>query len=86
MLTTHDHFFLDSRKFGSSLFHLSAHGYLMFWGGDYDQDIEFFKSRRMVNLGADKILSGSTGRNDSNDVLKPSLKIKIEGGVALQSR
>ena len=74
-----------SRKFGSSLFYLSAHNQLMFWGGEYEQEIELYKSRRIVNL--DSNLALDSGRvSGSEEQSKPVLKIKVEGGRALHSK
>ena len=56
----------------------------MFWGGEFEQEIELFKSRRLVNLDSNIVHDGSS--RTSEEHMKPILKVKVEGGNALQSK
>ena len=73
-----------SAKFGSSLFHLSAHNQLMFWGGEYEQEIELYRARRQVNL--EQNFLSNRNINDTTQIQKPLLRIKVEGAMPLQSK
>lgn len=55
----------------------------MFWGGEFEQEIELFKSRRQVNLDLN-VAHGGVARA-ADEQLKPILKVKVEGGRPLQS-
>lgn len=83
MLLNHINIFFNgsSRKFGMSLFHMSAHNGLMFWGGEFEQEIHLLKSRR----GAQFDVPG-LGDASNNGEPRAVLRVKVEGGVPRQSK
>eukprot|EP01036_Dinobryon_divergens_P024029 gene24029-32438_t len=75
------------RKIGTSLFCMSQQNDLMFWGGEYRDELKILKPKRMATMPLKApLFPPSGGRSEPADELGPVLEFKITGGAARKSR
>eukprot|EP01035_Chromulina_nebulosa_P019158 gene19158-25000_t len=78
-------FFDLDRKVGSQTFSMNNKGGLMYWGGEYIEEIQILNHRRAAQLHNRIINRSSKIRHNINEVL-PLLNFKIISGPPMKSR
>jgi hypothetical protein len=73
-----------SRKIGNCLFYLGKESGMMYWGGDYQRDVEVVHQKRAVQFNSN-ILSQSNDRA-TKYLQNPSLAFRLIAGAPLRSR
>ena len=76
-----------SRKFAATIFYLNEEGEMIYWGGEYEEELKMVKQRRGV------VLNTAAGKNNAAEPapshrieLGPILEFKVVCGAALRSR
>lgn len=70
-----------SRKYGNTLFYLSKEGEMMFWGGEYQRNVNLLQQRRAVQFNSHII----NARNPTGGASADTANIAPAGGKRVGS-
>lgn len=74
------------RKFATTVFYLNKEGEMMYWGGDYKNEMHVVQQRRGVMVNAAILNTSSEGVSRVPIEMGPILEFKVIAGAPLRSR